>query len=320
METITDNATQQFADDVHDGLSSDPKTLSSKYFYDAQGDKIFQAIMQMPEYYLTNCEYEIFEQQKDKILEAIHTGQKFNLVELGAGDGFKTKLLLEHFIDKGVEFEYYPVDISGDVLFHLSRDLSSKWPDLKVTSLNFEYFKALERLNELDSSPKVILFLGSNIGNFGPAQSSSFFRKLYEVMNEGDLLLCGVDLKKDPQVILDAYNDKAGITRSFNLNLLTRINRELGGNFEVNQFEHYPCYDPFTGEARSYLISKKKQEVFLSSTSSSYQFEYAEPIHMEISRKYSLAQLEQLAADSGFEVVNHFLDCKHYFTDSLWRK
>ena len=310
----------QFARDVDEGLSSDPKQLSSRYFYDAKGDKIFQDIMRMPEYYLTECEFEIFNNQKEQILKSIEPGQKFNLVELGAGDGYKTKILLEFLINQDVDFEYFPVDISGDVLVELKSDLLNKWPQLKVSTLNYEYFTALKKLNELDQSPKVVLFLGSNIGNFSPSQADLFFKELNDIMQENDQLLCGIDLKKDPNVILAAYNDPAGITRSFNMNLLDRMNRELGANFDLNQFDHFPTYDPFTGEARSYILSKIAQQVDIEVTGKSYTFDKAEAIHMEISRKYTLHQIEQLARVTGFKVKKHFTDSRDYFVDTLWGK
>lgn len=312
--------TSQFAKDVHEGLSASQKFLSSRYFYDATGDKIFQLIMKMPEYYLTSCEYEIFDLQKDDILKAIQPGKKFNLVELGAGDGYKTKLLLRHFLEEKTPFEYFPVDISGDALKSLETDLKEIFPKLKVTPLNHEYFAALEELKKLDDSPMVILFLGSNIGNFTPERASSFFEKLNTVMRSGDKLLSGIDLKKDPHTILKAYNDPAGITRSFNLNLLERMNRELGANFHINHWDHFPTYDPFTGECRSYLMSKVEQEVFIEATGHAYHFRDSEPVHMEISRKYRIDEIEDLAHSCGFDIVNHFMDSKRYFTDSLWEK
>lgn len=315
-----EEADPQFARDVDTGLSAEPKFLSSRYFYDAEGDRIFQQIMKMPEYYLTECEYGIFDRQKEEILQAIHRGRKFNLVELGAGDGYKTKLLLKHFLEQGVDFEYYPVDISGNVLHNLKNDLQKEFPDLKVSTLNYEYFTALERLNELDGSPKVILFLGSNIGNFTPERAHSFFNKLREAIQPGDQLLSGIDLKKDPRTILKAYNDAAGITKSFNLNLLERINRELGGNFKLANWDHFPSYDPFTGECRSYLMSTVHQDVEIEALGKSFHFHHSEPVHMEISKKYSLKEIEKLARQTGFTVKKHFTDSKEYFVDSLWEK
>ncbi len=320
MSTATNTAISQFAKDVDEGLSAKNKYLSSRYFYDAKGDKIFQQIMKMPEYYLTNCEYEIFDLQKNDILNAIRPEGKFDLVELGAGDGYKTKLLLQHFLKEKVDFEYFPVDISGDVLEGLSADLKNLFPNLKVRPLNNEYFSALDRLNEMEDCPKVILFLGSNMGNFTPERARIFFSKLQQAMNPGDKLLIGVDLKKDPRTILKAYNDPTGITRSFNLNLLERMNRELGANFNLDNWEHYPTYDPFTGECRSYLMSTVNQEVHIEATCKTYKFKHSEPVHMEISRKYNLEDLEELAANTDFNVQKHFLDSKEYFVDTLWEK
>jgi len=318
--TETQTVLQDFAKDVKAGLSAKPKSLPSRYFYDAKGDRIFQQIMRMPEYYLTDCEYEIFDRQRQDILDTVNPGRKFNLVELGAGDGYKTKVLLKHFLNSEANFEYFPVDISGDVLQHLKNDLSQNFPGLKVRPLNYEYFKALEKLNELDDSPKVILFLGSNIGNFSPQAALSFYHHLNEVMQVGDMLLNGIDLKKDPDVILEAYNDKTGITRNFNLNLLERINRELEANFNIDKFKHYPSYDPESGEARSYLISLENQEVTIESLEQTFHFKRAEPIHMEISKKYSLEEIEELAHQTKFEVKEHFTDSRRYFVDSLWVK
>ncbi len=310
----------QFAKDVENGLSASQKYLSSKYFYDAVGDKLFQQIMELPEYYLTRCEFEIFEQHKDDILQKIKTEGKFNLVELGAGDGYKTKILLEHFINKQAHFEYVPVDISHQVLKELEAGLKAEFPNLKVKALNHEYFKALKELNKMDATPKVILFLGSNIGNFTPATAQSFFKELCEVMNKGDKLLIGIDLKKNPKTILKAYNDEAGITRAFNLNLLERMNRELGANFDLNNWDHFPTYDPFSGECRSYLMSTIDQDVHFEILNKTFHFKNSEPIHMEISRKYSLDEVETLAKNCNFTVRKHFMDSRGYFVDSLWEK
>lgn len=314
----TQSTLSQFAIDVDNGLGENPKNLSSKYFYDSTGDKIFQEIMRMPEYYLTDCEFEIFQTQKAEILKAIGTVGKFNLVELGAGDGLKTKILIEYFLAQNIDFEYFPIDISADVLAELKSDLSKRFPKLKVTTLNYEYFAALEKLNEMDPSPKVLLFLGGNIGNFTNDMALDFYAQLAKILNDDDKIISGVDLKKDPYTILEAYNDKAGITRSFNMNLLTRMNRELGGNFNLDQFDHYPTYDPKSGEARSYLISRIKQSVTIQATGKTYEFEASEAIHMEISKKYSLAEIKELAENSGFRVVEGFSDERGYFVDTLW--
>ncbi len=320
MSSTITNFSKTFAADVERGLSATPKYLSSKYFYDAEGDKIFQQIMRMPEYYLTDCEYKIFNRQKEGILSAISGGEKFDLVELGAGDGYKTKVLIQYFLEKNVDFEYFPVDISKDVLDYLKEDLNREFPNLKVTPLNYEYFAALEKLNQLNGAPKVLLFLGSNIGNFDITAVEKFYNGLHQVMNHGDQILNGIDLKKDPRTIRRAYDDPSGITKRFNLNLLTRMNRELGANFNIDNFDHYASYDPLSGEARSYLMSMVKQEVKIDAIEKTFSFDHSEPIHTEISRKYSLGEIENLASKTNFRVKEHFLDSKEYFVDSLWIK
>lgn len=319
MASISPSALNQFARDVDEGLRSKDKYLSSRYFYDETGDELFQKIMAMPEYYLTDCEYDIFQKQKDDILQELALNNNFDLVELGAGDGLKTKILLKHFL-KHAEFEYFPVDISQNVLSQLQNSLRDEIPKLKVHPLNYEYLKALEELNKFDQSPKVILFLGSNIGNFTMKRADRFFNKLQQVMNAGDHLICGIDLRKDPEVILKAYNDSAGITAAFNLNLLTRINRELEGDFDISQFMHYPVYNPQSGECRSYLISLSDQTINLNATGTSYKVKAFEAIHTETSRKYTLAEIDRLARQNGFRVKRHFQDSRKYFTDSLWIK
>ena len=312
---------QQFVRDVLEGLSGSPKRLSSKYFYDQEGDRIFQAIMEMPEYYLTRSEYEVLEMNKAALLSLFKNGTgRFNLIEFGAGDGFKTKVLLRYFIEQQTDFQYFPVDISESVLRQLVKGLKEEFPSLKVEPMVDDYFKALERLKHATDRRNVVLFLGSNIGNFTEAETIDFLRKLGENLNKSDLLLTGFDLRKDPEIIRNAYNDKAGITRAFNLNLLKRINRELGGAFELDHFQHYQMYDPQSGEARSYLMSRKKQEVYISALGKSFAFEAWEPVHVEISRKFSLESIEEYAKRSGYETKQNFFDCRHFYVDALWEK
>ncbi|HXB09298.1 MAG TPA: L-histidine N(alpha)-methyltransferase, partial [Puia sp.] len=165
---------------------------------------------------------------------------------------------------------------------------------------------------------KIVLFMGANIGNMSVQQATQFCRQIHAQLRPGDLLLVGFDLKKHPRTILDAYNDRQGITRAFNLNLLTRINRELGADFDLEQFEHYPVYDPGSGACKSYLISRIGQEVHLGDKK--IVFAENEAIHMEISQKYTMAETESMAVQSGFEPVDTFYDSKRWFADVLWRR
>lgn len=310
----------EFFADVKEGLTSSPKYLKSKYFYDERGDELFKSIMQLDEYYLTRCEFEIFTSQKEKILKLFSgNNQYFQLVEFGAGDGTKTKKLLEYFYNQNVDFKYIPIDISDNILQELTMDLQSTLPGLKVEGINNDYFKALQQLNLLDSSKKVILFLGSNIGNFTGDRALEFLTLLREHMNEQDTVMIGFDLVKDPELIYKAYNDKSGVTRAFNLNLLHRINKELDADFDISKFYHFPLYDPGAGQARSYLISREKQIVNIKRIKLKIKFQPHEPIHMEISQKYSIDQINALANQSGFAVIENLFDCKHYYTDSVWQ-
>ncbi|AHM62291.1 putative methyltransferase [Flammeovirgaceae bacterium 311] len=310
-----------FARDVLAGLTAPQRRLPSKYFYDKRGDAIFQAIMKMPEYYLTRSEYEILDMHKEKLQELFLNGSgRFNLIEFGAGDGFKTKILLKHFTEAGVDFKYLPIDISENVLQILTSDLKKSIPGLQVEGISNDYFKALGQLRQTADRRNVVLFLGSNIGNFAEKEALDFLGQLADGLNPHDLILIGFDLKKDPDQILAAYNDEAGITRAFNLNLLRRINEELGGNFNLQQWKHYPLYEPGSGEARSYLMSCVEQEVHISSLEKTFSFKAWEPVHVEISRKYDLDTISRYAKSSGFRVKENFLDCRHYFADSLWEK
>jgi L-histidine N-alpha-methyltransferase len=318
-KSATKNST--FARDVLEGLSAPQKRLPSKYFYDKRGDAIFQSIMNMPEYYLTRSEYEILDMHKESLQQLFQNGSgRFNLIEFGAGDGFKTKILLKHFTRAGVDFKYLPIDISENVLQILTNDLKQSIPGLQVEGICNDYFRALSQLRQTANRRNVVLFLGSNIGNFAEKEAMDFLGQLAEGLNPHDLILIGFDLKKDPDQILAAYNDAVGITRAFNLNLLRRINEELGGNFNLQQWKHYPLYEPDSGEARSYLMSCKEQEVHISSLEKTFSFRAWEPVHVEISRKYDLQTIRRYASKSGFEVKENFFDCRHYFTDSLWEK
>lgn len=310
-----------FAEDIRHGLLQTPKTLPSKYFYDEQGDKLFQTIMGLGEYYLTRCEFEIFSEQKEAILKSfLGKDDSFRLVELGAGDGTKTKVLMSHFLERGTNFTYNPIDISQNVLDQLKSDLATILPKLEVEPIQGDYFDALGELNMNHSSKEVVLFLGSNIGNFSNESGQHFLNKLGENLSQGDLLFIGFDLMKDPQTILNAYNDKLGVTKEFNLNLLRRMNNELGANFDIDKFKHFPTYNPINGETRSHLISTTGQEVYIEALDTTVRFDAWEAIHTEVSQKYSPKMIAQFAEKAGFRIIENFTDEGHYYVDSLWEK
>ena len=320
-EQLTETTIEIFGRDVETGLSSQPKFLSSQYFYDSNGDELFREIMKLPEYYLTRCEFEIIEFNKNKILKHCQqNGYEFDLIELGAGDGFKTKILLEHFIQKKANFKYLPVDISQNALNELQKDLTINFPDLKYEPLLGEYFTAIEELNKVDSNNKMVLFLGSNVGNFSEENANKFLARLSELLTSGDKVMIGFDLKKDPELIKNAYDDSAGITRLFNLNLFRRINRELDADFDVTSFKHTATYDPESGAMKSFLVSQKKQDIRIGKLGKSFHFDQWESIFMEVSQKYDLKAIQTFAENNGFKLIENLFDCKHYFVDSVWEK
>ena len=309
---------EEFALDVLLGLSRSPKAISSKYVYDAEGDRLFQQIMELPEYYLTQCEFEIFQSYKDKIVDLMGT-DRLNLVELGAGDGKKTKVLLEHFIKRRMDFRYVPIDISEAAVHGLIVGLNHYSQHLEIEGLVAEYFEGLKWLSTLNNGHNFVLFLGSSIGNFSHSEARVFLYSLWNALNDGDHILIGFDLKKDIQLLTRAYNDSQGVTAQFNLNLLRRINRELGADFDLDQFQYYSSYNVFSGAMESYLVSRKEQIVHIETLNQSFAFESWEPLHTEYSHKFLESDITMLAEETGFEIIHKFSDSRQYFIDSLWQ-
>lgn len=310
-----------FKKEVFIGLSSFPKFLSSKYIYDSNGDKLFQDIMSMPSYYLTNCEFEIFANHTEAIGKLFRDKTKgLDLIELGAGDGKKTKLLLNYMSDNHFNFVYKPIDISENAIELLTANLASEIPSLKVDAEVGEYFQVLERIKSFNKRKKVILVLGSNIGNLSHPKAIDFLSKLAKSLLPEDILFMGFDQKKDPQTILDAYNDKEGITAAFNKNLLERINRELGGSFKLDKFKHWETYNPETGTAKSFLVATEAMSVEIKEIDLSIEFASWESIHTEISQKYDDDTVNWLADQSGLTIKTSFLDSKGYYKNYAFIK
>jgi uncharacterized SAM-dependent methyltransferase len=241
------------------------------------------------------------------------------LIELGAGDGTKTAVLIERFLKEGTDFTYAPIDISQEANVALSERFKEKFPELRIKPHTGDYFEVLDSLKNGSDRRKILMFLGSNVGNFQRNQAVDFFRKIRAGMNDNDRLFIGFDMQKDPRVIVSAYDDPRGVTAAFNLNLLRRINRELGADFDLSKFSHYAQSRPVECAARSFLISREKQIVTIAALDHSFGLEQWEAIFMEISQKYTRSMIEELAAESGFEIETEFFNDEDFYTDSLWR-
>ncbi len=313
------DAQGDFALDVLMSLSEQPKRLSSMYFYDDRGSELFRQITELEEYYPTNCESEILERYAAEIVGCVH-GASFNLVDLGAGDGKKTLLLLQHLAELKADVRYVPIDISEGAMVGLVDMVRAEIPEMEVAGLVTEYANGVRWLGvEHADRVNLVLFLGSNIGNFDRAHARAFLRRLWNALRPGDYALIGFDLKKDIEILLHAYNDSQGVTAEFNLNLLARINRELGGNFDLSKWRHFGTYDVFTGAMMSYLVSLSSQRVEVAALSLSFEFDAWEPILTEYSYKYLRSDIEHLAADTGFVIEASYSDSRDYFVDSVWR-
>lgn len=308
---------RDFAYDVLVGLSERPKRIASKYFYDDAGSRYFQRIMELPEYYPTECEAEILRANAAAMVAPL-AGRGFNLVDLGAGDGKKTRIILEHLLAVGADFTYVPIDISEGAMKHLVGSIRERLPRVRVEGLVCEYADGVRYLARGERH-NLVLFLGSNIGNFNAVQARAFLRRLWSALRDGDYALVGFDLKKDIEVLLAAYNDRQGVTAEFNLNLLRRMNRDLGADFDVRTFRHYGTYNVFSGAMESYLVSLEPQIVRVAALEQSFAFDAWEPVHTEYSYKYLRSDVDALARDTGFAMESRFEDVRGWFLDALWR-
>jgi len=243
--------------------------------------------------------------------------ESFDLVELGAGDASKTIHILRQLVQSHANFTYVPIDISSSIIQQLESTLPQQVSGLQVKGLCGDYMEMLSKANAESNRKKVIMFLGSNIGNMEPATALHFCKRLKQFMQDGDQVLIGFDLKKDPNIVLNAYNDCKGYTSAFNLNLLQRANKELDANFNVENFKHYQTYDPLSGACKSYLVSKEDQEVSVGGRR--FSFTRDEVIYMEVSQKYSIDEIAEMARLAGFTPVHHFYDSKQWFVDSVWK-
>jgi len=303
------------AEDVRKGLSAHPKRFLPKYFYDELGSQLFEAICLLPEYYLTRAENEILQKYADEIVAAVD-GQK-TLVEMGSGSASKTRLVIEALLRRQHELLFMPVDISATALESSSRILLQSYPQLKIEAYAADYFAGLAELAKKQRTRTLALFLGSNISNFDLDEALRFLRAMRDMLNKGDALLLGADLKKDPAILEAAYNDALGVTSAFNLNVLARINRELQGTFDLRAFRHRAFYNAAIGRIEIYIESLFNQRVRIEKLDLEIEFAAGELIHTENSYKYDLDGIRELAAQTGFELSRTWRDSQERFSSNL---
>ena len=297
-----------FLDDVVKGLSSPRKTIPPKYFYDERGSRLFEAICEVPEYYPTRTELAMLQAAAPDVARRVGAGSA--IVEYGSGAGSKPRLLLRALQPR----VYVAVDIAGEQLRSAVGALAGEFPNVRMVAICADYTNALplDDLDKSDVSRRVVFFPGSTIGNFDPPEALAFLANARTVAGRGGAMLIGVDLKKDERLLHAAYNDAAGVTAAFNLNVLTRINRELGGDFDVDRFEHRAHYDPGAGRIEMHLVSRIAQRVRIADRE--FAFAAGETIHTENSYKYSVDEFQALAARAGFDAEHCWVDPRQLFS------
>jgi L-histidine N-alpha-methyltransferase len=284
---------QQMVRDVREGLTKVPKELSPKYFYDERGSQLFEEITQLPEYYLTRAERLLLEQRIPEIVAAV---RPCSLVELGAGSATKTRLIIDEMRSSGCAKYYVPIDVSKDFLEATAAQLETDYPDIQITPVISDITEpfALPPL----AGPTLIAFLGSTIGNFPRGPAIRLLSHVARSMSQSDRFLLGADLRKDPQIINRAYNDSKGVTAAFNLNVLQRLNRELGANFPVSAYDHKAFYSSEQNRVEMHLVARSAHKVVIPEIGE-IQFREGESIRTELSYKYDRPTLEDILGAAG---------------------
>lgn len=304
------------AADVRQGLSASPKRLPSRLFYDARGSALFEEITQLPEYYLTRTELQLFRDHADEMMAT--AGEGLVVVELGAGSGTKTQLLLQALLARQPKVTYLPVDVSRAALEMAKRSLQGLSDRIAIHPLEGRYRMALQGLSS-HQGQKLVLWIGSSMGNFEPAEATALLRDVRASLKPKDALLLGADLKKDPTLLIPAYDDASGVTCEFNLNLLARINRELDGRFELGTFRHVAVWNERESRMESYLESVLAQTVRIGALGMDVRLEAGERIHTEYSYKYTLGSIDQILVQSGFRRERTWMDPQGWFAEILFR-
>jgi L-histidine Nalpha-methyltransferase len=313
-----------FVRNIKDGLGTrDQKRVNPKYLYDSAGSQLFEAICRQPEYYPWRTEAAILRQYSTEMVW-MHGKKKISVIELGSGSSSKTRILLQKVLLRQPSLYYFPVVVSQAMLSETIYNLSADFSGLQTIGISSDYIDGIDKANSLIAADrkipdkKLIIFLGSSIGNFEPKESVAFLTNLRSKMETNDALLLGIDLQKNKNVLEAAYNDKEGITARFNLNLLTRINRELGGEFNLDCFVHQAFYNSFYKRVEMHLVSTKDQQVYVGRLGQTFSFDKNETIHTENSYKYSAEEIKQMAEDSQFILKRNFVDEKRWFNVALF--
>ncbi len=307
----------RFTHAVRAGLLSSNKSLPCAYLYDRLGSALFAAICELPEYYPTRAETSILQAHAADIIGRFPPGT--DLVELGSGNAAKTRLLIDAALRRHSALRYLPLDIEPTVLEAASLDLVRRYPGLEVCAVAAEYADALRHLDLRCGPARLVLWLGSNIGNLERGQAAAFLSQVRAALQPGDGLLVGIDLRKDRARLEAAYDDPCGVTAAFNRNLLARINRELGGRFDLRTFQHRAAYDADAGRVEMHLVSDRVQRVPIAQLNLEVAFAAGEPIHTESSYKYSVREIDELAAAAGLRWERSWPDAEELFTVNLLR-
>ncbi len=319
LELFTDekgDVLEAFASDVLTGLESGQKYLLPKYFYDNEGSLLFDKITATPEYYLKRIEKDLLNSVVNDLLDRIK-GIKA-LVELGSGTSEKTHVLLRNLHTPWRSIRYVPVDVS-DIIIKSSKSLIAEYDTLSITGIIADYESGLSVLPYLEEKFKLLMFLGSSIGNLNRSERHLLLGKINDALDPGDHVLIGFDLVKDSHVLQAAYNDRAGITRNFNMNLLKRINRELGGEFDLDLFEHHAFFNETASRIEMHLISTREQTVRIGKLNREFSFSAGESIHTENSFKFTDQMIQDLIRTTGFSHVRTWKDPQEYFALTLIR-
>ncbi|GAB4545168.1 MAG: L-histidine N(alpha)-methyltransferase [Pleurocapsa sp.] len=306
----TKNLKAEDEKDIIQGFNTIPKTIPPRYFYDALGSQLFEKICELSEYYPTRTEASILQQYAPEI---IGKSQAIELIELGSGSSTKTRLLLDAYQQLNAPLYYTPIDVSGSILKESAALLLKKYPRLKIQGKVGTYSQALEQLSQSFLGNRMIVFLGSSIGNFNPQQCDRFLEKVTQALNQDDYFLLGIDLHKSSSILEAAYNDSQGITAAFNLNMLQHLNWRFQGNFDPNLFEHQAIYNQCDRQIEMYLISKKNQTVKLEKLNLTIEFTAGERILTEISRKFDIEEMTAYLKTKNLELIQSYTDSKQWF-------